>query len=167
MSAGLPGEPSSAEPARPVGPLFYIGAVGLLTAMAVEVIAVLGRQIGTPLLGALEVIQTAILLTSSAAMLSATLTDAHATVHLVTDRLSPRPRLFLRRLANFLSAVFFTGLAAGALWLTLDFWNANEQSELLHISYRPLRIISFVAVAGIVALFVRNLFRRGAGQATP
>ncbi len=55
------------------GPLFYIGAGGLVLAMAAEALAVLGRHAGIPLLGALEIIQACILLMASTAMLSATL----------------------------------------------------------------------------------------------
>lgn len=141
------------------GPLFYIGAGGLLLAMAVEALAVLGRHAGVPLLGALEIIQTAILLTATSAMVSSTISHAHASVTLLTDRLGPMWRLALRRLSAFLSVVFFVSLAAGSLWLSVDAWNEFEQSELLHIPFRPLRLITFAAVAAIGVLFVRELFR--------
>ncbi len=142
----------------PRGPLFYVGAIGLLLAMGVEAIAVFGRHAGIPFFGAIEIIQTAILLTASSAMVSATLTRSHASVTILTDRLSPTARDVLRRISAFLSVLFFTGLAAGALWLTFDAWNEYEQSELLHIPFRPLRVISFAAVAAIALLFVREMF---------
>lgn len=131
------------------GVLFYLGASGLLIAMGIEAIAVAGRQIGIPLLGALEIIQTAILLTASAAMLSATLADAHATVKLLVERLSPRMQAILHRLALLISAAFFGCLAAAAAWLTMDAWHEFEHSELLHIPYRPLRVIVVVMTAAI------------------
>lgn len=150
----------SDEPPSKLGPLFYIGAGGLLTAMTVEAISVTGRALSSPLLGALEIIQTAILLTASAAMLSATLGKSHATVHLVTDRLPPGPKLWLQRFASFLSALFFLGLAAGALWLTIEYWNAQEESELLRIPFRPLRVIAFLSVAAIAGVFLYRTVRR-------
>lgn len=140
------------------GPLFYVGAAGLLVAMAVEAIAVLGRHISVPFLGALEIIQTAILLTASTAMVSTTINHSHARVTILIDRLGPVPRAILLSFSALLSALFFVALAAGALWLTLDTWNEYEQSELLHISFRPLRVISFVTAAAIAVLFVRALF---------
>lgn len=142
------------------GPLFYIGAAGLLLAMGVETIAVLGRHAGIPFLGALEIIQTAILLTATAAMVSATLSRSHASVTLLIDRVGPTTRWVLDKISALLSALFFTGLAAGSLWLTIETWNEFEQSELLQIPFRPLRAISFAAVMAIALLFVRDLFRR-------
>jgi TRAP-type transport system small permease protein len=141
------------------GPLFYIGAGGLLVAMAIETIAVLGRHAGIPLLGALEIIQAAILLMASASMLSATLNNGHATVTLLTNRLSDRGKRVMQCLASALSALFFVGLTAGALWLAVEAWGAHEESELLHIPFRPLRIISILAAGAIAATFVRDLIR--------
>ncbi len=146
------------------GPLFYIGAAGLLLAMAVEAVSVLGRHIGIPLLGAIEIIQAAILLTSTAAMVSTTISQAHARVTLLVDRVNPTAQNVLKRLSACLSILFFAGLAAGALWLTVDTWSEFEQSELLHIPFRPLRVISFVAVAAIALLFLRELFERKGEQ---
>ena len=141
------------------GPLFYVGAFGLLLAMSVEAVAVLGRHVGVPFFGALELIQAAILLTASAAMVSTTISNTHARVTLVTERVGPRTRGVLDRLSAFLSVLFFLGLAAGLLWLTVDAWNEYEQSELLHIPFRPLRVISFAATVSIAVLFLRELFR--------
>lgn len=147
------------------GPLFYVGAIGLLLAMSVEAVAVLGRHIGVPFFGALELIQTAILLTASAAMVSTTISDTHARVTLLTERIGPAARAVLNRLSAFLSAAFFCGLAAGALWLTVDAWNEYEQSELLHIPFRPLRVTSFAAMLAIALIFFADLFKkRGAGR---
>ena len=142
------------------GPLFYIGAAALLLAMAVEAVSVLGRHIGAPFLGAIEIIQSAILLTATAAMVSTTISHAHARVTLLIDRVRPTARSALKRLSAFLSILFFAGLAAGSLWLTIDTWAEFEQSELLHIPFRPLRVISFVAAAAIAVLFLRELFQR-------
>lgn len=150
-------ETQESAPAR--GPLFYVGAIGLLLAMSVEAVAVLGRHIGLPFFGALELIQTAILLTASAAMVSTTISHTHARVTLLTERIGTKARSVLDRLSALLSAAFFCGLAAGSLWLTVDAWNEYEQSELLHIPFRPLRVISFAAVVAIAVLFLVDLFK--------
>lgn len=147
--------------------LFYIGSIGLLLAMTVEAIAVVGRHSGLPLLGALEIIQTCILLMAAAAMLSATLHDAHATVHLVTDRLPPRGRRLLSRLSSFLSALFFIGLAAGALILTVEYWSSHEESELLRIPFRPLRLVSLLAVVSIALVFLWRAIRPKSAENGP
>jgi TRAP-type C4-dicarboxylate transport system permease small subunit len=152
-------EPAAAAPQQR-GPLFYIGVAALLSAMAVEVISVAGRQLSMPLHGALEFIQTAILVTASVSMLSATLAERHATVHLVTSRASPALKRLLARWAAVLSAVFFTGLAVASAWLMIEHWNLHEESELLHIPFRPLRMLSFLSVVAIAVVFTRRSARR-------
>jgi TRAP-type C4-dicarboxylate transport system permease small subunit len=142
------------------GPLFYIGAFGLIAVMTVETLAVIGRHLGWPLLGAIEMIQAAILLSACAATVIATLNRAHATVHLLTDRLAPAWQVLLVRLASLLAALFFIGLAVGAIWLTSDFWLAHEESEVLHISFRPLRVISALAALSVAGIFAYRAFHR-------
>jgi hypothetical protein len=58
-----------------------------------------------------------------------------------------------------LSASFFVGLTAGAMILTLDYWNAHEESELLRIPFRPLRVVSLLAVASIAVVFLWRAVR--------
>jgi TRAP-type C4-dicarboxylate transport system permease small subunit len=146
------------------GPLFYIGAGGLVTVMIIETVAVIGRHAGWPLLGAIEIIQAAILLAACSAMVSTTISHGHASVHLLTDRLPLRPRRWLLRFGSLLSALFFIGLTVGGAWLALDFWNAHEQSELLHIPIRPLRILAAVSVGTVAAIFLFRSLRSGSKQ---
>jgi TRAP-type transport system small permease protein len=147
----------------PRGPLFYVGAAGLLIVMSIETIAVIGRHIGWPLLGAIEIIQAAILTAACAAMLSATLNNTHATVHLLTDRLSPTNKQWFLRFASLLSGLLFAALCAATIWLGADFWHAHEESELMHISFRPLRAIAALTTGGIALVFLYRAFRtRGA-----
>jgi TRAP-type C4-dicarboxylate transport system permease small subunit len=148
------------QPPVKLSPLFYVGAAGLLLAVTVEGIAVLGRQIGVPLHGALEIIQTAILLTASVSMLSATISNSHATVHLLTTRLPPSPKRWLQRFASLVSAVFFAALSVSGAWLAVEHWGQHEESELLHIPFRPLRVLSLLATICISALFAYRVFRR-------
>jgi TRAP-type C4-dicarboxylate transport system permease small subunit len=143
---------------------FYIGAGGLAVVMLTEALAVIGRHIGWPILGALEIVQAAILPAACASMVVGTLADAHAAVHLITDRLSGSPKVWLARFAALLSACFFAGLAAGATWLAYDMWGAYEESEVLLIPYRPLRITVVLAMAIVTALFAYRLLRPRARQ---
>jgi TRAP-type transport system small permease protein len=140
-------------PRRRRGPLFYIGAAGLATAVVIETIAVSGRWLSLPLHGALEIIQAAILVTACVAMLTATLAGTHATVHLLLNRLGPRPKLLLIRGASLISVVFFSGLTIASIWLTIEHWDGHEASELLHIPFRPLRILCSVSMLVIVVVF--------------
>jgi len=138
--------------------LFYVGAAGLLFAIGADAVAVLGRHLGIPLLGSIELMQAAILLASSAAIVLATVANKHAVVHLLIDRLPPRRRAVMERVHALLSAVFFAALAAGSLWIAYDLRDGHEQSELLRIPYEPLRIVSIVAVLAVAAIYLARAF---------
>ena len=140
--------------------LFYLGAGALLIAMAADAIAVFGRHIGRPLLGSIEVMQAAILVASSAAIVSATMIDKHAVVHLLIDRLPARARRIMDRIHAALCAIFFSALVAGSIWIALDLRGGHEESELLQIPYAPLRIISILSVAGVALIYLRRVFKR-------
>ena len=152
-------ELNASSEAQTRGPLFYFGAGGLLLAMVVETVAVLGRHAGIPLVGALEIIQACILLMASTAMLSATLNKGHATVTILTNRVGEGARRVLQAFGHLLSAAFFLGLTIGVAWLTMDAWNEHERSEMLHIPFKPLRIISLLAAGAITLVFIRDWWR--------
>jgi TRAP-type C4-dicarboxylate transport system permease small subunit len=111
------------------------------------------------LIGAIEIIQTSIIVVACTSTVIATLQAAHARVQLVINRLSVTASTWLARLSAALSSLFFLGIAAGSFWLAYDLWNAYEESEVLHISYRPLRVI--VALSAFIAMliFIYNVFR--------
>jgi len=142
--------------------LFYLGALALLFAMAVDTISVVGRHIGVPLWGAIELVQAGILVASSAAILSATLAKKHAKVRILTDRLKAGPRIWLHRVQTAFCVLFFCALAVGGIWIFMDLRGGFEESEVLHIPYAPLRVLCIVAVLGAVLSFLRQF-----GEAPP
>jgi len=141
----------SAAPAR--GPLFYVGASALLIAMAVDAIAVVGRHIGIPLLGSLELVQAAIVLAASSALVSSTLARRHAAARFLLERVSPGVRAGMQHFNALLTVLFFVVLAAGQSWIVYDLRDAHEDSELLGIPFGPLRVIAVAAVC-LAALIV-------------
>jgi TRAP-type C4-dicarboxylate transport system permease small subunit len=151
------------RPPVPRGPekwLFRLGAAALLAAVAVDALAVLGRHLGIPLLGSIELVQAAMLTASSAALVSATLAGKQAVVHLLIDHLPPRARAVSLRINAALCAVFFAALAAGSLWVAYDLRDGHEESELLRIPYAPLRVISILAVLAAAAIYAGRIGRR-------
>jgi TRAP-type C4-dicarboxylate transport system permease small subunit len=151
-------EPAARSAGR--GPLFYVGAGALLFAMAVDALAVVGRHLGVPLLGSLELVQAAILLASSAALVSATLADRHACARFLLDRLPAAARIGLQRFNLLLSFLFFLTLAIGETWIASDLWHEHEDSELLHIPFAPLRMASIVAVLLAALIVLRRMVQR-------
>jgi TRAP-type transport system small permease protein len=144
---------------------FVIGSIGLLIAMTTDTLAVLGRHLGIPLLGSIEVMQASVVLAASAAMVGATLRGAHASVHILVDRLGPGAKRVLHRIADGLGAVVFCVFAAGSIWIAKELWGGHELTELLHIPLRWLRVLWIAAAIMIAAiLIVRALAPRKASQ---
>jgi TRAP-type C4-dicarboxylate transport system permease small subunit len=159
-----PEESGHGAPPPRYGVLFYIGATALLLAMFIEAIAVAGRHLDVPLLGALELIQAAILITATASMLMATLADAHASVRLLLARVSTVAREWLRRGAHIVSSLFFVLLTAAQVWLAVESWNEFEHSEILQIPFRPLRVIVIVMTAAVAIAFAYQALRAVRGR---
>jgi TRAP-type C4-dicarboxylate transport system permease small subunit len=141
--------------------LFVVGSVGLLGAMFVDAGAVLGRHIGTPLLGSIEIAEACIVLMASASLVTTTLERGHASVHIVTQRLGSGPRAWFQRFADALSALFFAAIVIGSGIVAADLWHGDEQSELLGIPIAPLRVFWGASAAGVaIAFFAHALARR-------
>lgn len=137
--------------------LFYLGATALLFAMGVDTIAVLGRYIGLPLWGSIEMVQAAILVASSSAILSATLAKKHVRVRILMDRLEGLSSIWLHRIQAGFCALFFCALTASSIWIFLDLQGGFEESEVLYIPYVPLRIVCIVSVLAVALCFLRRL----------
>ncbi len=147
-----------------VGPLgvaaYWIGSAGLLTATAADALAVLGRHTGFALIGSIEIIQVSVVLIASSAMVAATIVGAHASVHILTERLAKPTADRLARISSGLSALIFLLLAAGSVWVASDLWSGFEQTELLGIPLRWFRVAWIAAALLIVTLFVRQAAMR-------
>ena len=139
------------------GPLFYLGGAALLASVAIIAAAVIARHLGMALTGSLELAQATILVASSCSLVAATLAERHATVHLLVDRLAPRARAVLGSISRLLGAFFFVLLATGAIWIAADLWSGHEESELMHIPYAPLRLVSIVAVLAAAGILLARL----------
>jgi len=141
--------------------LVWIAGSALLAAVAVDALAMIGRQIRLPLIGSIEIVEAVILFAAGGALVIATLDDAHARVSLVLDRLPERWQALMRKLHALAAAVFFAAVLSGSFWIAADLWHGQEESELLHIPYRPLRLATIVVLAALLVLAVRSLLRRG------
>jgi TRAP-type C4-dicarboxylate transport system permease small subunit len=143
------------------GPLtrmaYLLGGTGLLAATAADSLAVTGRHTGFQVLGSIELVQASVVLLAVSAMLVATITGNHAAVHIVTNRLAPSRTTMLRRIAAFISGLVFLALAAGSAWILIELWNGHEQTELIKIPMRWLRLL-WTVFALLVAI---QFFRRG------
>lgn len=155
--------PESAPPA-PLGVgqrlVFWVGSVGLLSAAAIDGISVLGRHAGFAFLGSIELVQVAVVLIASSAMIGATIVGSHAAVHIVTERLSPRGAGRAKRIAALLAALTFALFAIGSAWVMADLWDGHERTELLLLPLRWFRLIWVAAALVIAGLFAVQAFTR-------
>jgi TRAP-type C4-dicarboxylate transport system permease small subunit len=142
--------------------LVLISGGALLVAVAVDALAMIGRQIEVPLLGSIEIVEAVIVFAAGGGLIIATIDRAHARVNLLLERMPGVWRERLRRLHSLAAALLFAALLAGTVWIAIDLWSGHEESELLHIPYRPLRIAAAVTLAVLLVLSVVGLFRRSA-----
>lgn len=135
------------------------GGIALLAATGIDAISVIGRHVGLPLRGSIELVQVAVLVAGTLALLVATLGRAHAKVHLLVDRMSEDTRAALDRVSALLGALFFAALLAGSVWLMADLWTGHEQSEVLGVSWRAMRVFANVVLVSIVLAWLGQAVR--------
>ena len=138
--------------------LVWISGGALLIAMVVDTLAMFGRALQFPLIGSIEIIQAVVLLAACGGLIVATLDRAHARVSLVLDRLPSQWRGRFETAFAVAAALLFAALLAGSVWIATDLWNGYEESEILRIPYRPLRLA--IALALIVLLVLAILRAR-------
>jgi TRAP-type C4-dicarboxylate transport system permease small subunit len=139
---------------------FVAGSIALVGMLSLDFVAVICRNIGVPLVGAVELIQFCIVFAISAGLVAATLTRGHATVHLLLERLTPVWRRRFERAADLLAVVFFACLAFGDAWLIYDTWAHNERTDLLRLPILPMRLVWTASLVLVAFLCLRALFKR-------
>ena len=140
--------------------LVWIAGGALFVAVAVDTLAMIGRQIRIPLIGSIEIVEAVVLLAASGGLIIATLDHAHARVKLLLERMPARWRHGCYRLHALAAVLLFAGLLAGSLWIAMDLWSGYEESELLGIPYRPLRIATLLTLFTLLVLSARSLAGR-------
>jgi len=137
----------------------WIGGAGLLAATAIDTLAVIGRNVGLPMIGSIELIQAAVLVAGVVGLIFATAHGDHARVRILTDKFA-RGRAFAEIVGPLSMALLFAGLLAGSLWLAMDLWNGHERSELLGVPWSALRLIANVGLALCIVVALTSLVRR-------
>lgn len=139
--------------------LVWIAGGALLVAVAVDSLAMIGRQIRFPLLGSIEIVEAVVLFAAGGGLIIATLDGAHARVNLLLERLPEVSRERIMKLHALAAALLFAALLAGTVWIAADLWDGHEESELLGIPYRPLRIAAALTLAVLLLLSLVRLVR--------
>ena len=140
--------------------MIWTGGIALLGATAFDTVAVIGRQVGFAVHGTIELIQAAVLIAGSLALIAATAANNHARVRLLVNRLD-RSREWLERGSDLLTALFVLALLAGSGWLAIDLWGSHEVSEIAGVPWRWLRLFANLALAVVAALALLAFVRGG------
>ncbi|NBC36169.1 TRAP transporter small permease subunit [Novosphingobium sp. FSY-8] len=140
--------------------MVWTGGIALIAACLLNVAAVIGRHTGLPLRGAIELVQVAVLVSGSLALVAATARRAHAQVHFMLDRMPAHIRPLADRACIALTMVFFAALLGGAAWLSADLWHAQEVSELVGVPWAALRLFANGAMVVVLAILARQLVER-------
>ena len=140
--------------------MVWLGGAALLTATLVDTASAVGRTVGLPVRGAIELVQAAVLVSGALALLFATAADSHARVHILLDRMPAAARAHLHRLSDLLMLLFVGAMLAGSVWLAADLWNAHEVSELLFVPWRLLRLFANLCLVAILLLLCLRIVRR-------
>lgn len=160
MKARDPAISSESPPGGLLGRVaFFVGAIGLVLATATDSLAVIGRHTGVTFLGSIEIVQSAVVLAASGAIITATLARSHAAVHILTEKLAPIAAKRLASGAAALSALMFLAVALGSGWLLIEGWNGHERTELLLIPFRWLRLVWTGASLVVAILFAAQALR--------
>lgn len=138
--------------------MIWTGGAALLAATAVDTAAVIGRQAGFAVHGAIELIQAAVLVAGAIALIAATVTNNHARVRILIERLG-RARPWAERGGDILTVLFLAALLVGSTWLAADLWSSHEVSEIAGVPWRWLRLFANLALATMIVLIVRDLVR--------
>ena len=142
--------------------LLVMGSIGLVGAMLGDGVAVIGRHLGIPLHGSIELVQAFITVSASAAIAYASMHAVHAAVDLVFNYLPSWAQGLAHRLVAVLGFVFVGALIAGSVWIALEYWDQGERTEVLGISLKWLRLF-WIGCAVIAAVAIlAPVFGRGA-----
>lgn len=140
--------------------VIWIGGLALLMACATDTLAVIGRHIGVPVRGSIEIVQACVLVAGGIALIIATQAGSHARVHLVVDRIGADWRRRINLASALLGALFMMASLAGCVWIASDLWNSQEVSELLNLPYRVLRIVGNLCLFLVAVAWLRKAWEQ-------
>ena len=139
--------------------MVWTGGAALLAATAIDTVAVIGRQVGFRVHGAIELIQAAVLVAGAVALVAATAAGTHARVRIVIERMG-KARPWFDRSSEVMAALFIGALLVGSVWLSVDLWSSHEISEVAGVPWRWMRLAANLALATMLVLTLRDLVRR-------
>jgi TRAP-type C4-dicarboxylate transport system permease small subunit len=147
--------------------LLVTGGVGLIGAILTDSIAVVGRHVGVPFTGSIELMQAFIVVGAASGIALASIGATHAAVDLVFHRMPVSAQRIAHRLAALLGFAFLTALVIGSAWIAWEYRDAGERTEILGIELKWLRLFWIGCAVVAAAAMVGPLFSRKAPESGP
>ncbi len=137
----------------------WVGGLSLLAAALIDTVSVLARNLATTLHGSIELIQVAVLIAGAIGLAVAVASHTYARVHLLTDRLKDKSRLWMDRFAAVAAAAFFLCILAGSAWIAADLWHGHEHSEVMGVPWSWLRLFANLCFLIAILILLRHVWR--------
>jgi hypothetical protein len=138
--------------------MIWTGGAALVAATVIDTVAVVGRQVGFAVHGSIELMQAAVLIAGSLALVAASAAGTHARVRLVVERMV-QWRPWFETMSELLTVTLLVALLAGSAWLAIDLWHSHEVGEVTGIPWRWLRLVTNLALAAMIAIALDSLFK--------
>jgi hypothetical protein len=138
--------------------MIWTGGAALVAATVIDTVAVVGRQVGFAVHGSIELMQAAVLIAGSLALVAASAAGTHARVRLVVERMG-QWRPWFETMSELLTVTLLVALLAGSAWLAIDLWHSHEVGEVTGIPWRWLRLVTNLALAAMIAIALDSLFK--------
>jgi TRAP-type C4-dicarboxylate transport system permease small subunit len=135
-----------------------IGSVALLAIGALMTASVLIRFAGGVITGGTEISEMLVIIMASMSLLAATVYGAHPHVHMLVDRMRTHTKRRVLMLVAALSCGFWAMATFVNGRVTLENWALVEETELLHISVIPFRLLWTAALALIAIILALRAF---------
>ena len=141
----------------------WSGASALLLLALVIVATALARTLGWVMAGSSEVVDVAIIVVASTALVAGTAAGSHPSVHILTSRMHPDRQKHLKIAASMLACAFFALLCYESGVILIRYAKLGESTQLLRISITPFRVVWVMSLATICVLLLLRVsqIRRG------
>jgi TRAP-type C4-dicarboxylate transport system permease small subunit len=142
-----------------------VGGVILVLMMLLTVLDVILRYLGKPITGTYELMGFSGALVIGFAIAQASLDDAHVSVDILTDRLSPLRKKLLLVVTKLIGLILFALIGWALFMKGHDLYRTGEVSLTLRVPYYPvaygLSLCSFVECLVLLSDILRTLFAGG------
>lgn len=139
--------------------IVWIGAAALVLLGGLICLSVGLRMAGAVVKGSAEIGEMLIIIVSATAIVTATFTDAHPSVHMLVEKLGKTARTRLAAVIGIVGAVFWAATAWINGKVAIENAGLIEETELLRISVIPFRWLWIACLALVAIVLVVQVLR--------